>query len=278
METHTSEIARVLAGRIEARRLELPTMPASAARVLAMCQDGSVDAAQLSEVIHQDPAIASNVLRVANSASYVGHQPCSSLQQAVSRLGLQLVTEVATAASMGARLTAGGARSELAADLWRHSVTTAFYTKEIARSRRRNVETAFLCGLLHDVGKAVLLASLTADDLRAPSEELCAALDEHHVAAGLELAEEWGLPEPVVASIRWHHAPESAVLHGDVAMTVCLADLLSHLASPGGLTAAPTEADLRCHDVLVGLNLYPDEVDRLLGLRDRAVEFAGGCA
>ena len=63
-----------------------------------------------------------------------------------------------------------------------------------------------------------------------------------------------------------------------VAMTVCLADLLSHLASPGGLTAAPTEADLRSHDVLVGLNLYPDEFDRLLGLRDRAVEFAGGCA
>ena len=69
METRTSEIARVLAGRVEARLLELPTMPDAAARVLAMCQDGAADAARLSEVIHQDPAIASNVLRVANSAA-----------------------------------------------------------------------------------------------------------------------------------------------------------------------------------------------------------------
>jgi len=278
METRTSEIARVLAGRVEARLLELPTMPDAAARVLAMCQDGAADAARLSEVIHQDPAIASNVLRVANSPAYVGQQPCASLQQAVSRLGMQLVAEVATAASMRPRLELGGRRSGWADDLWRHSVTTAFFTKEIARSRRRNVETAFLCGLLHDVGKVVLLGSLTPADLGAPEAELVAALDEHHVSAGLLLAEEWRLPAPVVASIQWHHEPASAELHADVAMTVCFADQLSHHVAPGSLAPAPTEDELRGHDVLVGLNLYPDEVERLLALGGRAVEFAGGCS
>ncbi|MEN8165476.1 MAG: HDOD domain-containing protein, partial [Acidobacteriota bacterium] len=92
---------------------------------------------------------------VANSAAYVGAVPCSSLQQAVSRLGLQMITEIAMAVSVRGRMFGNPRCAELLAALWKHSVLTAWFTKEIARAHGHNVEVAFLCGLLHDVGKAV---------------------------------------------------------------------------------------------------------------------------
>ena len=67
---------------------------------------------------------------------------------------MQAITEIAVAVSVRSRLFANEACASLLQALWRHSVLTAFFTKAIARVRRRNVEIAFLCGLLHDLGKA----------------------------------------------------------------------------------------------------------------------------
>lgn len=87
MQTGTLDLSRVFARLLEERKVELPPMPGTAAQVMQLCQQEDTDAAKLSAVIHGDPTIASNVLRVANSAAYMGQVPCSSLQQAVSRLG-----------------------------------------------------------------------------------------------------------------------------------------------------------------------------------------------
>ena len=70
----------------------------------------------------------------ANSAAYAGQIPCSSLQQAVSRLGMQLITEIAMAVSVRSRMFGNAVCADLLAMLWKHSVLTGFYTKEIARA------------------------------------------------------------------------------------------------------------------------------------------------
>lgn len=280
METRTSELSRVFARLIQARQVELPPMPGTAAEVLDVCQQEDADAVRLSAVIHKDQTVASNVLRVANSAAYSGQVPCSSLQQAVSRLGMQLVTEIVMAVSVRGRMFTNQACAELLDSLWKHSVLTAFYTKEIARMRRRNVEIAFLCGLLHDVGKAVLLGSvdrvLGSEVLSVPRDELNEALHDQHVPAGILLSEEWKLPALVAEAIACHHDHHLAKSHADMAMTVCLADQLSHLIAPSPLATPPTEQELRAHDVLVGLNIYPDQLDMLLAMRDRALEVTEG--
>ncbi len=280
METATSSLSRLFARLIAERKIELPPMPGTAAEVMNLCQQETTDAAKLSAVIHSDQTIASNVLRVANSAAYAGQVPCASLQQAVSRLGLQLITEIAMAVSVRGRMFANAECAELLAALWKHSVLTGFFTKEIARARRRNVEIAFLCGLLHDVGKAVLVNSvdrvLGKNKLELPISELLSALDEQHVAAGALLAKEWKLPEQVDEAIQCHHAYASAKRFGDMAMTVNLADSLAHLTAPTMLQAAPSEEQIRGHEVLVGLNLYPDQVEALLRLRERALAVTEG--
>ena len=266
-------------GEIVAAADAIEPLPASLTRLLRLMNDNAFEMTDLVETLTHDPTLAGDVLGRANSTASGSRRHIGDLREAVTRIGTREVVAIAMRRAVKSQFNVALPAHGLDADdLWRHSVTTAFFTKEIARSRRRNVETAFLCGLLHDVGKVVLLGSLTPADLGAPEAELVAALDEHHVSAGLLLAEEWRLPAPVVESIRWHHEPASAQLHADVAMTVCFADQLSHHVAPGSLAPAPTEDELRSHDVLVGLNLYPDEVERLLGLGGRAVEFAGGCS
>ena len=276
MESATSDLSRVFARLLADGSIELPPLPATAAEVLSLCQQEATDAARLSAVIHRDPAIASNVLRVANAAAYAAQAPCSSLQQAVSRLGLQAITEIATAVALRARLFAGGPCAELLAALWRHSVLTAFFAKEIARQRRRNVEIAFLCGLLHDVGKALLLGGaprvLGRDGPTLPVGHLLHAVDEQHVAAGEAVAAAWRLPAPIAETIRCHRDPAAADPRcRDVAASVALADQLAHFAAPSRLAVPPDEAGLRRHPLLEVLNLYPDELGALLAMRDRAL-------
>jgi putative nucleotidyltransferase with HDIG domain len=276
MTTATSELSRLFAKQIADRKLSVPTMPGTAAEVLQLCQSETTDAAKLSAVIHRDQAIASHVLRVANSVAYAGQVAVASLQQAVSRLGMQLIVEIATAVAVRGRMFGNPTCAELLQALWQHSVLTGFYTKEIARLRRRNVEIAFLCGLLHDIGKAVLLDNvdrvLGKGQLGVPVADLLAAVHDQHLAAGLLLAREWKLPDQIVEAMQFHHDPAGAKNYSDLAMTVCLADQLAHLAKKSVFAPELAEDDLRQHPVLAGLNLYPDQFDGLLAQRERALQ------
>ena len=280
MPAATVDPLALFARQLKARQLELPMLPGVAAEVLSLTQLDSTDARQLSAVIHRDQTLASNVLRVANSPSYIGQVPCASLQQAVSRLGLQLITEIAMAVSVKAQVFKPGRTQDLLADLWRHSVLVGFYTKEIARLRRRNVEIAFLCGLLHDIGKAVLLHNLDLEVGSVAGQlqigDLAVALHEHHGAAGALLAREWRLPDQIVEAIVCHHDCEAAEHFQDMAMMVALADLLAHQLSPSDLDVCFAGAVLRDHPLLAGLNLYQDQLDQLLQLNQKALQVAEG--
>lgn len=277
METTSasSELSRAFARQIAAKQLNLPAMPGTAAEVASLCQQETTDAAKLSAVIHRDQTIATNVLRVANSAAYSGVVPCTSLQQAVSRLGMQQITEIAMAVSVRGRMFGNPKCAELLEALWKHSVLTAFYTKEIARLRRRDADVAFLGGLLHDLGKAVLLDNVDRvagrGPLEIPTSYLLHAIDEQHVEAGAMLAAEWKLPAPIVEAVSCHHDPALASRFPDLARSVCLADQLAHAIAPSLLVAAPSEKDVQAHPVVAELELGIGQVQDLLLKRDRAL-------
>jgi putative nucleotidyltransferase with HDIG domain len=280
MHAATVDLAALFAQRLASPQLELPMLPGVAAEVLSLTQLDSTDAARLSAVIHRDQTLASNVLRVANSPSHAGQVPIASLQQAVGRLGLQLITEIAMAVSVRAKVFSKPHTVDLLAQLWRHSVLVGFYTKEIARMRRRNVEVAFLCGLLHDIGKAVLLDDLDrvfgADEVQLNVGDLAVALHEHHGAAGALLAQQWRLPDQITEAILCHHDYAAASRFQDTAMTVALADLLAHQLSPNDLDVLHCGALLRDHPLLAALNLYQDQLDQLLGKGEQAMAVAEG--
>lgn len=280
MTSATTDLSRVFGSLIASQKLELPPMPATAAEVMTLCQQETTDAARLSAVVHRDQTIASNVLRVANSAAYVGQVPCTSLQQACSRLGMQLISEIATAVAVRGRMFGNPRCAALLTALWRHSVLAGFFSKEIARARRRNVDIAFLCGLLHDIGKAVLLDNVDrvagGGEMQVGEADLLAALHEHHVEAGVLLARQWQLPEQIAEAMQCHHDPTTSARFRDLTLTVTFADALAHHTAPNVFAEPLTEAGLAKHPALAGLNLYPDQVQRLLDQKQRALDVAEG--
>ena len=191
--------------RIGAGQLVIPVLPAVASTVLGMIDDPDAEIARLAHTIQHDPAIAAHVMRIANSASLRGGAPIVSLQQAITRLGMRSIADIALAACMGPKLFNAPRHAALLERIWSESLATALWSREIARTLRRNVEVAFLSGLMHQIGKPVLLQALQ-EMLPGQGEQLeesllLALLERHAAAAGLAVATHWGLPEPVAETI-----------------------------------------------------------------------------
>jgi putative nucleotidyltransferase with HDIG domain len=237
--------------------------------VVTLTASANVDAGKISALIHRDPSLAGHVLRIANSAAYAPRMPIVSLQQAVARLGLNVIAEIAFAASLQSGIfKVPGHEADLKA-IWRHSLASGIWAKEIARVRRANVESAFLCGLLHEVGKPALLQLVidVARELGGMPEApwLRSHLDENHQPLGRKVAEKWELPSPVLAAIAHYVDYAQAGTQAFEAKTTCLADrLATWIVHP----EAFDEKTLREHAVFVDLNLYPDDVNALLAKRD----------
>jgi putative nucleotidyltransferase with HDIG domain len=253
-------------------------LPRVASQVVALVGSPTTDANRLSELIHRDPALAGQVLRIANSPAYMPRMPIVSLQQAVSRLGLNIVSEIAFAASLQSGVFRVPGYESMLNQLWRHALASGAFAKEIARVRRLNVESAFLCGLLHSVGKPALLqlvndvakGSLQPTPLRVGPMALVALLDDLHTIVGVRIAEQWSLPKPVAASIEHHANYAQAGAFRQEAMITFLADRLATYA----LEPARFGSDDSFRDtpVIADLNLYPDDVTGLLARRERVLE------
>jgi len=267
----TATLAGELAARASTGALDLPLLPDVAMRVINACSDPNSDLRRVAEVVRHDPAMAAHVLRVANSPMYAPRTPIVSLQQALARVGLAGLKQIALLVTCQARVFVAPGFEAPVAEALRHSIAVAFFAQEIARSRRANVEEAFLTGLLHDVGRPVLLQA-SADIARAwgasfAIEEVAAAVDASHAAAGGALAAAWKLSERVADAIRQHHA-EAPALEDSSVWTLVLADALAkHALDP---TAMPGDR-IRAHRAAAPLEIYPDALDALLLLRDRAV-------
>jgi putative nucleotidyltransferase with HDIG domain len=272
-----------IGARLDERRVELPVMPDVATRILAGGLAESDDVRQLAALLHRDPALAVQVLRVANSASHGGTVAIQSIAQAVMRVGLMTVREVVVAVAVGSRVFRAPGMEDVVHHLWRHSVVAGFYAKEVARTLRSNVESAFLCGLLHDVGQPVLLTlaldvwktDLGQAKTTVPERPACLeVLRRRHTAMAPVLAETWTLPTPVIESIAHHHAPTLPGLASDAACVAALADELAHYAvTPDAHRDARAE-QVRAHPACVALNLYGEDLDALLAKWEAVVSQA----
>jgi len=262
------QVERALIERIDKDRIDLPVLPQVAGKVMALANDPSADAARLSALIHQDQALAAHVLRIANSPAYMPRTPIASLQHAVAMLGMNQLSEIAVTISLkSGAVNIPGHEAEVR-QLWRHALASGAYAKEIARMRRYNVESAYLCGLLHTVGKPVVLKTVTAIasemHLSLESAAIVSLLDGYHSRVGSLIAHEWALPPQVATSIIYYGIYEQAPAHRQEAMMTSLADrLATYILEPDSFD----DSTLREHGVFADLNFYPNDIDALLSLK-----------
>ena len=254
-----------LESRLVAGSLELPLLPGVAMEITSAAAKDDVDTRTIADMLKRDAALSAHVLRIVNSPLYSPRAQIVSLQQAVARVGATKIREIALVIACRTGVFKARGYEQEIDGVFRHSIGTALFAQEIARHTRNNVEDAFLCGLLHDVGRPVLLQALVSllRDAKAHADH-DAVLDlvsELHERAGAALARAWTLPETVVATLGKHHSTE---LHEEsvAVRIVSLADRLAHLLEEGNELSRPALSD---HPALRALELYPDVLDKIIG-------------
>lgn len=206
MRQELESLQTKLALRIDNNELTFPRLPSIATDVLSLVSDKDTDSKKLADLIQSDQFLASHVMRMANSALYSPNTPLKTLQQAIVRLGMGKLAEITIAASMDNNRFEAPGFEQLTTYLWEHSLQTALWGKEIARAIRKNVEATFLAGLLHTIGKPVVLKSAIEIacelSITVAEDDVCLLFDKFHQTIGLKLAKEWKLPEAVEETIR----------------------------------------------------------------------------
>ncbi len=216
---------------------DLPSFPDHVNYLLELCADHDAPMSEITDGVAVDPALSSAVLKLANSAGFISRQKVDTIDSAVKKIGIKNLSAILTASSAKSILDN---RYSLYQKIWSHSNKVAFYAKEIGMltGRSRILDQLYLGGMLHDLGKIVLLASTDVlgewieniSDNRAMQsstvlEEISVGLS--HAEIGAQIAKKWKLPDYVHESIQRHHQPLSArPAHMDVVFIIYLANEL----------------------------------------------------
>jgi putative nucleotidyltransferase with HDIG domain len=259
--------------RVVQRVVDLPTLPVIIPRIIRLMEDPRSSAAELGRVIASDQALASRILRLANSAFYGFRREIVSINQAVVLLGFDTVKSIVLAATVLGTLGEADVVSSFDREqFWLHVLATAMAARRIARARGwTDPEAAFVAGLLHDIGKVILdryFYRHYAEAARLAAETPCLIREAesklfslHHGQVGGWLAERWRFPAALVEPVAWHHAPAGALrTHGTVAGVVHLADILVRNAGIG--SGGDTLVPLPDPAVLAGLQVTGADLAR----------------
>ncbi len=218
------------------RASELHALPVVVFEAQQLIQDSRTNAQDLADLLSKDPAIASRILKVANSAFYGFQKRIGNLAQAIVVLGFQALKNLTLTVGVIDSFRVGSGDDFDYPTFWAHSVATAIAADHIARHAKiPNRSEAYMAGLLHDVGKLVLaqhgpslyceVRTLIAQEYTPISAER-EILGRDHAELGARFLSRWSLPDELVDAVAKHHEQETP--QGDVQLfeVVQLADLL----------------------------------------------------
>jgi putative nucleotidyltransferase with HDIG domain len=272
-----NEIERIVLGRIASGRLVLPAGGANAQKCLSLLRDPDFQQRKLITLIESEPLLAATVLFAGSNASYGGGS--LRLEQAVGRLGVQRLKTVIVEFSTHELFQSSDRRIAAAnKKLWDHSIAVAVLARDIA-ALIGNVDgdTAYLAGLMHDIGKPVLGAMLLEVERQLSSQKTSliapdvwiATIEGAHRKVGVAIATEWKLADEIAAAIRDCSDYDASNRHGPANIV----RFANAVAKREGYTTGPIDADDVDALILVGRSMLGvDEapVNRLAaGLKDR---------
>lgn len=201
-----------------ARIGEIATLPEITAKIIAVVDDPKSTARDLHGIIKNDPALATKILKVVNSAFYGLPGQVSDLDRAIVLLGLSAVKNIAISASISRLFTTEKLSDKFTArDLWKHSVAVGVVTRQFCSliGKKAFAEEAFLAGLIHDLGllverqafpeklaEVIRVATSTQRPFCDVESEIVGA---DHQALGAALAARWKFPRALQVVLGYHH-------------------------------------------------------------------------
>ena len=205
---------------------DLPTLPEVMVKVQALISSDKGDASTLADIIKQDPALTTTILKTANSAYYnFVNRRISSISEAIARIGFNEVLKITLAMSVIQQFSNTKSMIGYKA-FWRHSLTAANVSLIIIDLIKHDTlepyrQELFLAGLLHDIGILIydqffheeftkIIDFALGQEKTYLSSEGIISPKETHAFIGGALLEIWKLALPVVVAVRNHHSPEKA--------------------------------------------------------------------
>ncbi len=223
---------------------EIATLPSVITELMGLLDDPNVSLRKLGSIVEADPALTVKVLRVANSPFYGIRGRIHTIQQAVALLGLTEFNNLLVSISLFSKLFNEKSRTlpQMSA-YWDHSIACALISRTLVS--KLFIPTGgreFTAGLLHDIGKLVLLEhfpSLAVNvqmkmfneqktDIQAEQEFLGVT----HSEIGGWIAEKWRLPVSYVEVVKYHHSPALAQLNKSLVAVTQVANLISKQFDP----------------------------------------------
>jgi HD-like signal output (HDOD) protein/ActR/RegA family two-component response regulator len=237
-QTEPESLFDQILDKLRAGKINLPSFPSIPLKFRRLMKQGAPSSA-IADLLKQDIAISSKLIRMSNSVFYRGRQLNSTIEGAIGRLGLtateQLVNVLCSRTMFKFRQEQYRCRFE---KLWTHSLACAYAAEIVAVHKGFEFwDEAFHMGLFHDVGRLGLLQIIS--DLsenvsfseKINSQSIEETLNLHHSKFGAGILNKWGFQKDYAAIAEWHHEPQSAADDSPALMVVHLAN---HIASSAG--------------------------------------------
>ncbi len=216
----------------------LPTLPDVALKLLELTGDDDASIKELVQIISHDPAISSRILKVANSAYYGFARQVTAIDHAIPLLGLDMVRSLALSMKVFdyfRGIKSGGFFT--LSDFWLHSIAVSSIARDFVQLVPLGPrELLFTTGLLHDIGKLLLLDILDVqylDLIRSVEREKTQLFEMEkrylgmdHAETGAFLLERWSFPQEIITIVHDHHLPLDQQRTASV-KAVVLADFLA---------------------------------------------------
>lgn len=224
-------------GEVLRRISNLPSLPTVVMELLADMEQEDVNIDVLAQKIAQDQALTAKTLRLANSSFYGMAHQVGTIQEAIAILGFRTVRSLATTAALIGTFAGSTHTNFNVTPFWRHAIATAVCAQELAVHLKLNPEQAYTTGLLHDIGRLVLvtqfqphyeatMAHRKQHDCSLLEAEL-AVLGVDHATVGLTLTRHWKFPEAMQQAVACHHAPQAQGMQ-PLSLVILTANAIAH--------------------------------------------------
>lgn len=264
--------------KLVARVTQVSSLPEIYLKVEQALANPMCSSRMLGDIVSEDPALSARILRLANSSYFSFPGKVDTISQAITLIGTRQLQEIVLASSIVAVFKDIPEEVVDMDAFWRHSITCGLGCRIIATQRREaNVETAFISGLLHDIGRLVLFKALPGPmgeliQYARDSQQLLYKVEKEylgfdHGKLGGLLLDAWKLPKHLANASRYHHNPMACRDHSTDVATVHIADIIANALQNGssGERLVPTINDQAWQTLGLGPeNIAPmiDELDR----------------
>lgn len=235
----------------------LPSLPLVVLELLASIDQEDVNIDALALTMAQDQALTVKTLRLANSSFYGMAHQVATLPEAIAILGFRTVRRLATTTALMGILTDGTQGDFNIVPFWHHAIASAVCARVLAPHLKINPEHAYTAGLLHDIGRLVLVTQFPshyATTMAHHTQHGCPLLDSEqavlgvdHAVVGQALMRHWKFPETMQLAVASHHTPPVAGAH-PLSLAVIAANTIAHaldLSMGDGDSVAPLSDSFR---------------------------------